>query len=92
MQVTKAFTDAFTAKGYGAQWIPGHGVGLEFEEWPHPSHYGTHGQLDIAENWTLAIGHSILPVKGVGGVKFEDTVQVTKEGAKSLNQPPGNNM
>ena len=86
MQVTKAFTEAFTGKGYGAQWIPGpvHGVGLEFEEWPHPSHYGGHGQLEIGENWTLAIGHSILPVKGVGGVKFEDTVVVTTEGAKSL--------
>ena len=28
MQVTKAFTDAFTAKGYGAQWIPGPGHGV----------------------------------------------------------------
>ncbi len=88
MQVTQAFTSAFTAQGYGAQWIAGpvHGVGLEFEEWPHPSHYGTHAQLEISENWTLAIGHSILPVKGMGGVKFEDTVCVTAEGAKSLNQ------
>jgi Xaa-Pro dipeptidase len=64
-----------------------HGVGLEFEEWPHPSHYFSHGQLDIAENWTLAIGHSILPVKSVGGVKVEDTVIVTPEGCKSLNHP-----
>jgi Xaa-Pro aminopeptidase len=88
-QITKAFTDAFTSKGYGDQWIPGpvHGVGLEFEEWPHPSHYPGHGQLEVAENWTLAIGHSILPIKGVGGVKFEDTVQVTAEGGKSLNHP-----
>ena len=88
MQITKAFTDAFTAKGYGAQWIPGpvHGVGLEFEEWPHPSHYFTHAKLEIAENWTLAIGHSILPVKGVGGVKFEDTVKVTSESSESLNK------
>lgn len=88
MQVTKAFTDAFIARGYGAQWIPGpvHGVGLEFEEWPHPSHYGGHGQLEISENWTLAIGHSILPVREIGGVKFEDTVLVTAEGGKSLTK------
>ena len=87
-QVTKAFADAFTSRGYGNQWIPGpvHGVGLEFEEWPHPSHYSGHGQLEIAENWTLAIGHSILPIKGVGGVKFEDTVHVTAKGGKSLNR------
>ena len=89
-QVTKAFTENFTARGYGAQWIPGpvHGVGLEFEEWPHPSHYFSHTELEIAEGWTLAIGHSILPVKGVGGVKFEDTIQVTAEGGKSLNRMP----
>lgn len=89
-QITKAFTDAFTAKGYGANWIPGpvHGVGLEFEEWPHPSHYFGHVQLEIAENWTLAIGHSILPVKAVGGVKIEDTIQVTAEGGVSLNRAP----
>jgi len=84
--VTSSFTDAFAAKGFGNAWIPGpvHGVGLEFEEWPHPSHYSAHTQLEIGENWTLAIGHSILPVKTVGGVKFEDTVQVTADGGKSL--------
>ncbi|MGD0203728.1 MAG: Xaa-Pro peptidase family protein [Candidatus Bathyarchaeia archaeon] len=84
--VTKAFTEAFTAKGYGDVWIPGpvHGVGLEFEEWPHPSHYFSHVQLEIKENWTLAIGHSILPVKGIGGVKIEDTIQITADGGKSL--------
>jgi Xaa-Pro dipeptidase len=90
MQIAKAFTEAFNARDYGAQWISGpvHGVGLEFEEWPHTSHYGTHGQLEIAYNWTLAIGHSILPVKGVGGVKFENTVLVMAEGGKSLNKIP----
>ena len=87
-QITKAFTEAFAARGFGDAWIPGpvHGVGLEFEEWPHPSHYFGHAQLEIGENWTLAIGHSILPVKTVGGVKIEDTVQVTSEGGKSLNR------
>ncbi len=89
-QVTSSFTQSFTDKGYGDAWIPGpvHGVGLEFEEWPHPSHYFGHTQLEIGENWTLAIGHSILPVKLVGGVKFEDTVQVASEGGKSLTQAP----
>jgi Xaa-Pro dipeptidase len=87
-QIKTAFAEAFTAKGYGAEWIPGpvHGVGLEFEEWPHPSHYFNHLQLQIALNWTLAIGHSILPVKTVGGIKFEDTVQITTEGGRSLTQ------
>ncbi len=85
-EITKAFTEAFTSKGFGDVWIPGpvHGVGLEFEEWPHPSHYFNHLQLEIAENWTLAIGHSILPVKTIGGVKIEDTIQITPEGGQSL--------
>jgi Xaa-Pro aminopeptidase len=87
-QVTKAFTEAFSEKGFGQEWIPGpvHGVGLEFEEWPHPSHYFGHTKLSIDENWTLAIGHSILPVKSTGGVKFEDTIQVTQNGGVSLNR------
>ncbi len=85
-QITKSFTEAFTAQGFGNQWIPGpvHGVGLEFEEWPHPSHYFSHMQLPLAENWALAVGHSILPVRGVGGIKVEDTIQVTPEGGKIL--------
>jgi Xaa-Pro aminopeptidase len=89
-QVISSFADAFKAKGYGDIWIPGpvHGVGLESEEWPHPSHYFAHTQLEIGENWTLAIGHSILPVKTVGGVKLEDTVQVTADGCRSLTHVP----
>ena len=84
--ITKAFIEAFSKDGYGETWIPGptHGVGLEFEEWPHPSHYPSHSQLDIGLNWTLAIGHSILPVKSVGGVKVEDVVQVTEEDGKTF--------
>jgi Xaa-Pro aminopeptidase len=93
-QVTSSFTESFTAKGYGDMWIPGpvHGVGLEFEEWPHPSHYSAHVQLEIGENWTLAIGHSILPVKTVGGVKLEDTVQVTPDGGRSLTHVPSTDI
>jgi Xaa-Pro dipeptidase len=87
-QVTSAFTEAFSAKGFGAAWISGpvHGVGLEFEEWPHPSHYFSHTQLEMGKNWTLAIGHSILPIKTLGGIKLEDTVQITANGGNCLTQ------
>jgi Xaa-Pro dipeptidase len=86
-QITPMFQSAFSEFRYQETWIPGpvHGVGLEFEEWPHPSHYFGHAQLEIGEDWTLAIGHSILPVKTVGGVKIEDTIRVSSEGAESLN-------
>jgi Xaa-Pro dipeptidase len=84
--ITKAFMEVFLKEGYGETWIQGptHGVGLEFEEWPHPSHYPAHSQLDIGLNWTLAIGHSILPVRPVGGVKVEDVVQITVEGGRKF--------
>lgn len=87
-QITEEFVRIFSKSGYGDIWIQGpvHGVGLEFEEWPHPSHYPGHKQLTMGADWTLAIGHSILPVKSVGGVKIEDTVQITSEGGKSLNR------
>jgi Xaa-Pro aminopeptidase len=87
-QVTSSFTESFTAKGFGAQWIPRpvHKVGLDFEEWPHPSHYFSHTQLNVAENWTLAIGNSILPIKSIGGIKLEDTVLITGEGGRILTK------
>jgi len=89
-EITKAFVGAFSRHGYGDVWIPGptHGVGLEFEEWPHPSHYFGHWQLEVGENWTLAIGHSILPVRSVGGIKIEDTIQITPDGGESLTRAP----
>jgi Xaa-Pro aminopeptidase len=89
-QVTSSFTEAFASKGFGDNWIPGpvHDVGLEFEEWPHPSHYFGHAQLEIGENWTIAIGHSILPVKTVSGVKIEDTIQITSDEGKKLTRTP----
>jgi Xaa-Pro dipeptidase len=89
-QVTSSFTEAFAAKEFGDSWIPGpvHGVGLEFEEWPHPSHYFGHVHLEMGENWTLAVGHSILPVKTVGGIKIEDTMQITAGGGEKLTKTP----
>jgi Xaa-Pro dipeptidase len=88
--VTKMFLKLFSDKGFGSQWISGpiHGVGLEFEEWPHPSHYPSHLQLEMKENWTVAIGHSLLTVRPVGGVRIEDTVLLKPDGADCLTQTP----
>jgi Xaa-Pro aminopeptidase len=88
--VTEMFLKLFTDKGFGSQWISGpiHGVGLEFEEWPHPSHYPKHLQLEMKENWTLAIGHSLLTVKPVGGVRIEDTILLNPDGGECLTQVP----
>ena len=88
--VTEMFVKLFTDKGYGSQWISGpiHGVGLEFEEWPHPSHYPSHLQLEMKENWTLAIGHSLLTVRPVGGIRIEDTVLLSSSGGECLTRTP----
>jgi Xaa-Pro aminopeptidase len=88
--VTEMFLKLFTDKGYSSQWISGpvHGVGLEFEEWPHPSHYPSHLQLEMKENWTLAIGHSLLTVRPVGGVRIEDTVLLNSNGGECLTRTP----
>jgi Xaa-Pro dipeptidase len=88
--VTEMFLKLFTDKGYSSQWISGpvHGVGLEFEEWPHPSHYPRHLQLEMKEDWTLAIGHSLLTARPVGGVRIEDTVLLNRNGGECLTRAP----
>ena len=88
--VTEMFSRFFVDRGYGSSWISGpiHGVGLEFEEWPHPSHYSGHMQLVMEENWTLPIGHSLLTVKPVGGIKIEDTVLLGSSGGECLSRTP----
>ncbi|OAT85780.1 M24 family metallopeptidase [Desulfotomaculum copahuensis] len=85
-KITELFKAVFDRTPEGKRWITGptHGVGLEFEEWPHPSHYFAHVNLEIGENWTLSVGHSILPVPQVGGIKLEDTVLITASGAEKL--------
>lgn len=89
-QVTEMFSRLFTERGYSSYWISGpiHGVGLEFEEWPHPSHYPIHEQLDMKDNWTLAIGHSLLVARPIRGIKIEDTVLLTSKGGEYLSRTP----
>jgi Xaa-Pro dipeptidase len=89
-QLTEMFSKLFAEKGYDSHWISGpvHGVGLEFEEWPHPSHYPSHLQLNMNENWTLAIGHSLLAIRPVGGIRIEDTVLLTSQGGEYLTRTP----
>ncbi len=89
-QVAEMFSKIFVEKGYGPYWISGpiHGVGLEFEEWPHPSHYPNHSELRMKENWTLAVGHSLLAVRPVGGIKIEDTVVLSSGGGEYLTKTP----
>lgn len=89
--LTRNFVEIVSELPYGESWVPAasHGVGLEFEEWPHPSHYPQHLQLELKPRMTLTLGHSILPVAELGeGFRVEDVILITAEGAEYLTDFP----
>lgn len=93
IDVNNYFKETSSKLPYGSNWIPAasHGVGLEFEEWPHPSHYPQHLQLELKPGMTITLGHSILPVRELeAGFRIEDVVHVTERGCEYLTQYPRN--
>ena len=93
IDVTNYFKETASKLPFGANWIPAatHGVGLEFEEWPHPSHYPQHLQLKLKPGMTITLGHSLLPVKELGaGFRIEDVVHITDTSAEYLTHYPRN--
>lgn len=89
--ITNDFMNIVSKMPYGKNWIPAatHGVGLEFEEWPHPSHYPPHLQLELKPDMTLTLGHSLLPVPQIeAGFRIEDVIRITEEGAEYLTSYP----
>ncbi len=91
LDVTNYFREAASKLPYGDSWIPAatHGIGLEFEEWPHPSHYPQHLQLELQPGMTITLGHSLLPVRELGaGFRIEDVIRITEDGAEYLTYYP----
>ena len=74
------------AHGFGAYHLDGisHGIGLRFEETPASTIIKQHRNVKIKEGMTLTIGHTILAVPGMGGVRNEDVYLVTPDGADIL--------
>lgn len=74
------------AHGFGDYHLDGisHGIGLRFEETPASTIIKQHRNVKIREGMTLTIGHTILAVPGVGGVRNEDVYLVTSDGADIL--------
>lgn len=65
-----------------------HGIGLRFEETPASTIIPTHRAVAIREGMTMTVGHTVLAVPGVGGVRFEDVCLVTSQGGKILHPYP----
>jgi Xaa-Pro aminopeptidase len=65
-----------------------HGIGLRFEEIPASTILPAHGRTKLRENMTVTIGHTILAIPGVGGVRFEDVYRVTPTGGEPLHSYP----
>ncbi len=61
-----------------------HGIGLRFEETPASTIIPTHRNVKLQDHMTMTIGHTILAIPGVGGVRFEDIYLVTPEGGQVL--------
>jgi len=65
-----------------------HGVGLSFEETPFPTIFPEDVLMPLEAGMTLAAGHPILSVPGIGGVRVEDTVHLTAAGVEMLTTAP----
>ncbi|ASJ16766.1 peptidase M24 [Thermococcus chitonophagus] len=76
--------DVIKEYGYGDYFIHslGHGVGLEIHEWPRISQYD---ETVLKEGMVITIEPGIYIPK-FGGVRIEDTVVITKSGAKRLTK------
>lgn len=65
----------FEESGFGEFYVPGisHSIGLDFEEKPRPTIHPADFSFNLVDGMTLTVGHSILSVPGIGGVRLEDT-------------------
>ena len=73
--------------GFGDYHIRGisHGIGLRFEENPASTIIPVHSSTKLQKNMAVTVGHTILAVPGIGGVRFEDVYRVTENGGEALS-------
>ena len=85
-QIDDAAQAVFAEAGYGELYVYGisHSIGLDFEEKPRPTIHQADAQVQLKSGMTLTVGHSVLSVPGVGGVRIEDTFLLKDNGAERL--------
>ena len=88
--VDAAAKAVYDGAGFGAHYVVGisHGIGLAFEETPAPTIKPADGMVAIQAGMVLTIGHAVLSVPGVGGVRVEDTYHILPDGPVSLTPFP----
>jgi Xaa-Pro aminopeptidase len=84
--VDRASRDVIDAAGWGDRFAhgTGHGVGLEIHEAPRVAKTAS-GTLEVGAVVTVEPG---VYLPGVGGVRIEDTLAVTPDGAEALTEFP----
>ena len=80
--IDKAARDVITEAGYGELFLhrTGHGLGLSVHEEPYITSVN---ELVLEEGMTFTIEPGIY-IEGVGGVRIEDDILVTKDGCRIL--------
>lgn len=76
--------------GFGEYYVKGmsHGIGLRFEETPAPTIHPKHSSVKLREGMTITVGHPVLAVPRIGGVRLEDTGLVTAAGWQNITDYP----
>jgi Xaa-Pro dipeptidase len=89
-QLDKAAEAVVKDAGFGQHYVKGmgHGIGLRFEETPAPTIHPKHASVALQEGMTIAVGHPVLAVPGIGGVRLEDTSLVTAGGWQAITDYP----
>lgn len=85
-EIDAAARDYITSKGYGEQFLhrTGHGLGLSVHEEPYITSVN---ELVLEEGMTFTIEPGIY-LEGIGGIRIEDDILVTKDGCKILTSFP----
>lgn len=85
-EIDAAAQQVFAEAGYEDFYVHGisHSIGLDFEEMPRPTIHPADSRIELQEGMVVTVGHSVLSVPGVGGVRIEDTFQIKGGRAQPL--------